>query len=248
MIGCGGASAPASKADLAAGNVAVIAEKSVGGYDAKVLKASDENALTAWLNERGYEIRPALTKWMKPYIAKGWMITAFKISTGDANAKNQSVGSAAVRMSFNTDVPFFPYSEPEDMRDSKAPRLFRVFCISNERMSGQLDKAEWDGQTVWAGKPSEEQWRTVSQFVKIPGWQPDANAWLTEFEDRSSPRKGEFDLTFVPAKEQTTVERPDRIVFAARTDFGAVPAFAAVALAIAAIYLTRLVSVVTNRA
>jgi hypothetical protein len=61
--GCGiGCAASAPKGESAGATVDVLEEKRVAGYDAKVLKANNATALTGWLNERGYEVRPALTR------------------------------------------------------------------------------------------------------------------------------------------------------------------------------------------
>lgn len=242
MIGCGGAMAPGA-ADKA--TVEVLAEKRVGGYDAKVLKANGADALTNWLNDRGYEVRPALARWLKPYVDKGWVVTAFKIANDPGaagSATATAVGSAAVRMSFNTDTPYFPYREPDDMRDAKARRLLRVYAIADTKMSGSLGVgAAWEGNVAWAGKPGADGWKGVAPLLKIPGYQPAEGAWLTEFEDASSPRKGDADMTFAPAGDEVPVRRPDRIVYAARTDAGAAVPFAALAAVVACLYLSRLV-------
>ena len=68
--GCiGGCGMMAEKsAGKAEATVEVLAAKRVGGYDAVVLKANDADALAEWLNKRGYEVRPALARWLKPYV------------------------------------------------------------------------------------------------------------------------------------------------------------------------------------
>ncbi|AMV27261.1 hypothetical protein VT84_22860 [Gemmata sp. SH-PL17] len=245
-MGCGMASAP--KAAVGHADVELLAEKHVAGYDAKVMKAGDSDALAAWLNERGYEVRPALARWLKPYLDKGWVVTAFKIAGASSTGASTAVGSAAVRMSFTTEAPFFPYSEPDDMREAKTRRLFRVYAIANQKMAGVLGTKElWAGNTVWAGKPGANGWKGVGTHLKIPGWAPNEGTWLTEFEDGSSPRKGGSDLTFIPAADQTSVERPTRIVYAARTDTGAAPAFAVLAGAAMCLFVSRFLVALVNR-
>src|SRR5262249_24938181 len=104
-IGCAASKAPSDAAD-----VRVLDEQRVAGYDAVVLDASNADALVTWLKEHGYEFSAALKDWADYYIKKGWKITAFKIAR-DATEK-PGVGTSAVRMSFKTDKPFFPYREP----------------------------------------------------------------------------------------------------------------------------------------
>ncbi len=229
-------------------HVEVLAEKRVAGYDAKVLKANDADALAAWLNARGYEVRPALARWLKPYVDKKWVVTAFKIANDPSATATAAIGSAAVRMSFNTDTPFFPYREPDDMRDAKARRLFRVFVIADQKMSGSLGAGEsWEGKTAWAGKPGVEGWKGAQSHLKIPGFAPAEGTWLTEFEDASSPRKGDTDLTFATSSDQIPVERPTRIIYAARADAGPAPAFAMIAAVVACLYLSRFLVGLVNR-
>ncbi len=242
-LGCG-VMAPKSAGE--ASSVEVLAAKHVAGYDAKVLKANDATALTAWLTEHGYEVRPALTKWLKPYIEKGWVVTAFKVGRDPSAGATSPIGSTAVRMSFTTDTPFFPYHEPEDMRDAKTPRLLRVFFLAAQKMDGKLSGAEWPGRVVWADKPAAEL-KGVQPLLKIPGYAPGGGTWLTEFEDRASPRPGTSDLTFVPHADQSPVGRPERIVYAARGDVGAAPAFAAIAFVAAALFLSRFLAALVNR-
>lgn len=239
----GGCGCAAKRAEFAASagkaDVEVLAEKQVAGYDAKVLKADDADALTRWLNDRGYEVRPALTRWLKPYLEKKWVVTAFKIATGPDATASQAVGSAAVRMSFAAETPFFPYSEPDDMRAAKTPRLLRVFCIADQKMSGTVGGAAWDGRTVWAGRPGAEGWKAAAAQLNVPGWQPTETTWLTEFEDRSSPRAGDADLEFRPAGDEAPVQRPPHVIYAARPDAGAKPALALLGAAVVGVYLAR---------
>ena len=197
---------------------------------------------------RGYEVRPALTRWLKPYIDKGWVVTAFKIVREPSAPAETAVGATAVRMSFTTDTPFFPYSEPDDMREAKGNRLLRVYFIGDQKMTGKTGaNAVWPGKTAWAGKPTAESWKATLPHLKLPGFRPMKDAWLTEFEDSSSPRVGESDLTFSPADDQTPVHRPDHISFVARTDTEAGPTFAALGVVVACLYLCRFFSVRANR-
>jgi hypothetical protein len=101
-------SAPQAPAEPA--TVTVLETKQVAGFEAAVLAATDPNALNEWLGKHEYESGPQLNGWLKPYIDQGWIITAFKIAK--SQTASPKVGSNAVRMSFRTDRPFFPYREP----------------------------------------------------------------------------------------------------------------------------------------
>ncbi|HEY5896576.1 MAG TPA: DUF2330 domain-containing protein, partial [Burkholderiales bacterium] len=105
---------PAAKAAKSMGSpagVAVLERKVVAGLDAAVLEATDADALYHWLKDNGYRSDPYLIEWTRPYVERNWKITAFKIAAGAP-----AVATKAVRMSFQTERPFFPYREPATQR------------------------------------------------------------------------------------------------------------------------------------
>lgn len=175
----------------------VLAEQRVAGYDAVVLEADEPLALATWLKEHGYAARPDLSDWLAPYVAARWKITAFKIA-GDA----PEVGTQAVRMSFATERPFFPYREPADQRGDRAAgeqqRLLRVFFLGDSRVEGTIGaaRAPWPGKALWSNSLSAAH---LERLVGLEGALPSpvpASAWLTMFEDSASPRPGTDDLFF----------------------------------------------------
>jgi hypothetical protein len=202
-IGCGGATTRMS------GGVEVLAEQHVAGYNAAVLKADDVQALRDWLEQHGYDARPQLTQWLEPYIKEGWIVTAFQIAKTDK--EQQSLSTQAVRMSFRTDKPFFPYREPSDQGEGeRRERLLRLFVLSGQRMQGEFDEPgrRWPGQAVWANPLAADQQQTLAGLLD-PGKVPVAEgAWLTVFDDESAPRSSRADLFFSPAAEQATLRRP----------------------------------------
>ena len=207
-------SAPSSR-------VQVLNQQTVAGYDAAVLKASDPVALTSWLKENDYATRPALQEWLQHYTENDWVITAFKFSEKANNGED--VVAQPIRLSFKTDVPFYPYREPTDMRDATAAasgsgRKLRVFFLSDQRYDATLGQSAISpAKVAWANSASSEHSSYGGNLVKAIataaklsdkelGLSPDS--WITEFEDNSSPRNGIDELFFHPAKDQSTVERP----------------------------------------
>lgn len=199
----------------AAGNappaaVRVLQTQRVAGYDAAVLEADHPAALNDWLAKHGYPSNPDLVGWLGPYVASRWKVTAFKIAREKDGAPG--VATSAVRMTFTTERPFFPYREPEDQRRgpaAAAPRLLRVYFVGEGRVQGTLgEKGQWPGQVVWANRLRAEQRSNVLGLLKLSAETPPAQWWLTEFEDRSSPRPGTDDVYFAPAADQSEVARP----------------------------------------
>lgn len=204
-------SRPAMEVSQAPGGVRVISAKRIAGFDAVVLEANDAKQLKRWLGKHGYEASPAIIDWLAPYIAAGWMITAFKIAK---DAPNHAVETSAVRMSFRTDRPFFPYREPAPRRkDEKAQtgsRLLRVFFLGANRMEGSMGKdlnGDWPARVVWADRLNRKSLEFLSAALPGGGLPP-PESWLTVFEDKSSPRPGTEDVYFSTAPTQIPVEPP----------------------------------------
>ena len=93
---------PGSPSELPAGG-------STGDFQLDTIRGTpnDVAALTSWLASAGMADRPSLHGWALGYLARGWVLTALRFaSRGDG---------PAVRFSFTTDAPFFPYVDaPED--------------------------------------------------------------------------------------------------------------------------------------
>jgi Uncharacterized protein conserved in bacteria (DUF2330) len=206
-----GCMAGSARVSATADDVQVLEQTRVAGYDAAVLAADDPAALNRWLGEHGYESRPALTDWLAPYTKAGWTVTAFKMAKADTHMA--WVGSSAVRMTFQTDRPFFPYREPADQRQTSATpprRLLRIYFVGDGRFDGAKDDDKsWPGRTVWANAlPDADRARLAMELaLTIPATEP---LWLTEFEDKSSPRPGTDEVYFSRSADQSPVARPPR--------------------------------------
>lgn len=193
--------------------VQVLDEQQVAGFDAAVLRADDPQSLADWLNQHGYESRPALTEWLKWYVDNKWIITAFKLSRGSQPNPNRW-DAKAIRMSFQTDRPFYPYREPADMRKPSAQgaRTLRVYVLSDQRYEGTIgDSGEWPAQTHWANTIAGMESNITSQLsLSDPNAQQGLSGlnYLTEFEDKSFPRPGTDEVYFRPAADQSPKERP----------------------------------------
>lgn len=197
--------------------VRVLDEQRVAGYDTAILEADSADALNKWLEEHSYDVSPRLKEWVAPYIQAKWKITAFKVAKKDDN--EPSVSTKALRMTFQTDKPFFPYREPaaEVAADKKSvePRLLRVYFLSDSRVQGTIgDKgANWPSTTEWANHLTSEQREQLLRQLKLDADTPPSSWWLTEFEDHSSPRPGTDDVYFSPSADQSTVEREPHIKY-----------------------------------
>jgi hypothetical protein len=216
-----GAAAPA---DAMPAGVEVLEQKQVGGLDAVVLRfhrggkddpVAGAKELADWLKKHGYEFGPTLVAWLKPYVANDWVMTAFRIAGGKAGPAEpgpRGLRGAPVRMSFQTNRPFYPYREPAAEKAPPTPerRLLRVYFVGAGRFEGTLGSGSgaWPGQTAWADKLTDEQAKALAGRAKLPGPAPAGPVWLTEFEDHSSPRPGTDEVYFKPNASQAPVARP----------------------------------------
>jgi hypothetical protein len=166
--------------------VEVLETKKLAGYEASVLDATDANALHTWLTTHGYDTSPGLTAWLDAYIQQHWKITAFKI---DKEASEQA-RSAAVKMTFTTERPFFPYREPQVERPYDSVRSLIIYFVGPERVAGKIDtNVFWPGVLMW------------SKNV-------DPKTRLTKFVDTSRDRPGNDDLYFSRDADQSAYIPP----------------------------------------
>ncbi|MCS6866248.1 MAG: DUF2330 domain-containing protein [Gemmataceae bacterium] len=224
------------------GTVEVLEQKRVGDFDVAVLYfrpgAGDgpergQQQLAQWLAKNGFEAPPGIEPWLGKYVQDQWCITAFKIArlTPD-NRPKLPVDSIhhtmrPIRMSFQTDKPFYPYREPpgEPLTAEKSQRLLRVYLAAPSRYTGRLGQGGqvWPGATVWAGSVQSPRWPEVFKLAKLvdpprqdgkPAFTPPeaAGMWLTEFEDRSSPRPAVDEVYFEPSPDPAPVARPPLII------------------------------------
>jgi hypothetical protein len=195
--------------------VPVISQEYLGGYQATVLDASNGPAMQAWLLDHDFRMTDAAAAWLRPYVAAKWSITAFQL-TRRSSQPSDGLTTATIRMSFRTDRPFYPYSEP--VRNLPAgrtyePRVLSVALLSDEKMQGSLAEGlAWPAKLQFAG-PSDPVAASVQpsdQLSQNDAWAKLANLqagqgapkYLTYFRDLSNPRPGKTDLFFSPARDQ----------------------------------------------
>ncbi len=178
--------------------VEVVKTARVAGYEAAVLRADDPELLGKWLADNGYQSRPELVEWSRPYVDAGWMITAFKY-VGSA----ERVDVAAVRMSFVTEAPLFPYRVPTDqIAPEGRGHMLRAFVVGPGRAAGTLGTGDaarpWSRARVAYSRPLSADGGSAAILAgALPAGAAAAHddAWLTTFEDDSWP-SGTDDLTF----------------------------------------------------
>lgn len=180
--------------------VSVVERRVVAGLDTAVLVASDVDALDAWLREHRFSSGRAVRRWLEPYVARSFFVTAFRYAPTETGV---TFSSANVRMSFASAVPFFPYSEPRTGRQGAA-RPFRVSVIAPHRVEAREGARRARARVGFAQHlPSSElRWVFPGAVSGLPA--PEGGAWLTVFDEPRS-RRGRQDLTFVRSRSRAPV-------------------------------------------
>ncbi len=224
-----------SKPNSSSTNSALLGEGQVSDYHATILAADDESGLYRWLNTNGYLATPEMRAWLRRYSQAHWTITAFKLTKSE---DRRAISTSAIRMSFSTDKPFYPYSEPSDRQLANAAspngRALSVTILSSQRMAGSLaDQSPWPGRLEYAGSSSppttisdtktnwtNESWAKFADFDQSAGSVAIPSV-ATTMIDESNPRPGTADLYFLPDTNQSpyatdivNVDAPSNVRFA----------------------------------
>lgn len=214
ILGGGGIPIGCSVADPAPQSlrqVRVIEEKRVAGYDATVLTARSGTALVAWLKEHGYAYSPHVAEWAKPYLHGDWHFTALKLAKDRSTSSSDPLRAGALRISFRTDQPLFPYREPDSLVSRGAldapDRLLRIHFIAASRYRGTINGGQrWSGRPVWSGDITRYRTELLAA-LQLPENTVPGRWWLTEFEDRWPYARAAGDLYFSPDSDQRRIDR-----------------------------------------
>ncbi|MGE0605963.1 MAG: DUF2330 domain-containing protein [Pirellulales bacterium] len=236
-LGCGCGSAPPLAAPTTKEAVRVLEEKQVAGFAAVVLESDSTTALVDWLRENGYAFSPEVEAWAKPYVEQNWKFTALKVAKDESQAENRQVAAAALRISFQTDRPLFPYREPDSSQSAEtlgaSSRLLRIYFLGEARYDGELTPARpWTGQAAWAGKLSDENRQKILQLLRLPEATGPTQWWLTEFEDHWPYEIAPADLYFAPSAQQDELQRPPVVHYVSTPVPGDLALFALAAMVV----------------
>jgi len=177
--------------------VTVVAQQEVAGYDTTTLSASDPARLRKWLTDNAYQVPDGFDNWIQPYLDKHWQIVAFKMTRNADAGQDARVSSRLVRITFLTEKPYYPYSEPPSTVVGGGDRELRVYFVASTIVEAHIGDV-----TPWGATRSKVTWlrpRQIAQIgtdVKIEPKQLPATPVLTYFVDDSYPRKGTADVWF----------------------------------------------------
>ena len=196
--------------DVQSRDAAAIAEQDVAGYHATILDPADTQAVAGWLAHNGYVSTPSLQLWLRRYADAGWKINAFRLNK--TAQSGDSLTTRAISLTFHTDHPYYPYSEPAERQKPSAAspggRILHVAVLSDHRMSGlKQDASPWPGRLMFAGPSAganqtsdAKEWSRLAALDQT-GQDTAALTELTTFIDQSNPRQGTADLYFSESRD-----------------------------------------------
>lgn len=212
--GCGSdAKSVVFAADAPKAAVSILKETKVAGFDAVVLEAKSSTALNNWLKEHGYAYSAELAAWAQPYIDQGWKFTALKVSVKDKADENKKlIEATALRLSFKTDRPLFPYREPaygdQANQLNQRSRLLRIYIVADTTYHAEVNNTKWSGLVAWAGTVDSKVRQKILDQLKLPGDTGPANWHLTEFEDNWPYTVAAGDVYFSRDLQPASLKRP----------------------------------------
>lgn len=185
---------PPNSDTAAAGGVEILEQKKVGDYEVTVLKAAEGSAIGDWLKKNGHKMRPAMEPWLDYYAKKGWILTAFRYQ----NATGKST-TKAVRVSFPTEKPHYPYKMPSDTWSEGHARPLTLFVVSQTAVRGKYeDDKVWETDEKWRAKISTYHQPKLEKMLGVPG-SPlalPAGMTVTRFENSELANNYDHDLIF----------------------------------------------------
>ena len=199
----------------AAASVRVLSEQDIAGFHATVLEADKGVALAKWLSQHGFDFSPAVAAWADPYVKRGWKFTALKIAKGQGEGRNAA--AKALRITFKTEQPLFPYREPESGKDEQTAlraygRMLRMFFVAETQYESWLGDQRFE-QTAWSGALTKAQRAELHGLLKLKDDDAPVKAWLTEIEHHWPYELAAEDVAFRPAKSPTEIRREPHVEY-----------------------------------
>lgn len=189
----------ASRGAMPSSGVQVLKEQRIGGLDVVVMKASDAISLRAWLEDHQFRVRPAFEKWLTHYVEAGYVFSAFRYTSN-----GKPVANTALRFSFQTDRPFYPYYEPTDGAPRSGPLVLWLVAPGPMRWD--------DGKPLEAQPPeiAEQRPPTLNASTSSIGVPPSLAGlihgqlrapWVTSYVDDRHVRPA-ADVTFIETRAE----------------------------------------------
>ena len=190
-----GCSKPTETSGPPASAMVILKEERVGDYIATVIKATDAAAMSSWLKKNGFKPRPQMSEWLDYYNRKNWVFAALKY----AAKKGRETRTRAIRISFKTDKPHYPYKMPSDAFKPGWTRPLKLYVISDTPIQAEFmdGGSQWQGELQWSGPLPKEKVGTLATDLNLKSTDFPSNAVVSIFNNAHRESKYTDDLAFV---------------------------------------------------
>ena len=182
--------APASAVEA----IEILKTEQVGDYLATVVRASDGQAMNDWLGRNGFKSRPQMTEWLNHYTKKQWVFAALKY----AAQSGATTKTKAIRISFKTDKPHYPYKMPSDAFRRGWVRPIRLYVVASSGIDARFAENGdgWVGKRLWSGSLTNSYPNQLAESVELGLSEIPEKPVLTIFRNAETESKYDEDLIF----------------------------------------------------
>ena len=129
-----------------------------------------------------------------------------------------AVAASALRITFKTDRPLFPYREPDSRADAArlnvSDRLLRIYFVAESRYEGRFPFGQvWNGKARWSQPLRTDEKSELLRLLGLPETTGPSQFWLTEFENRWPYGKAPGDVYFSASTSQRKLARTSPVTF-----------------------------------
>ncbi len=186
------------------GGVQVIEQKRVGDYLATTLKATDGKVLNDWLKANGYVSRPAMTPWLDHYAKQNFYFAALKFVR---ELGQETPETSALRISFATDVPFYPYKMPSDTWPTGYYRPMALYFVgpAKPRVNYRETWTEWEARAAFSGPMKGPDVAGLAKEVGLKFEDMPSETILTAYVNTRNAQGYGHDLSFFLNKPEASI-------------------------------------------
>ncbi|MCT9087897.1 DUF2330 domain-containing protein [Streptomyces sp. ASQP_92] len=168
--------------------VEVVGRERLGPFDVARLTASDPTALRDWLSHNGFQLPPALSTELRPYVDQKWEYVAIRLAP-DQPGRTLGGPLDPLSLSFASDRLIYPMRLS---RLAKTPQNLNLYVLADHRMETASTIGGNRPETLFAGT-IEHPSGPLAELTKGTG--PVYLTALTQWFTRPSRITGDHELT-----------------------------------------------------
>ncbi|MFK8910070.1 DUF2330 domain-containing protein, partial [Streptomyces sp. YS-3] len=184
-----GAAAPSA----AAPPVGVVGRERLGPFDVARLTATDPDALRDWLKANGFQLPPALSTELRPYVDAKWEYVAVRLAPASGNGPLSGTLDP-LKLTFASDRLVYPMRLS---RLAKTAQSLRLYVVSAHRMEPASAIGGGAPEVLYAGRVPEES-TELARFATTSGAGTPYLTALNQSFDRPSQITGDHELLRAP--------------------------------------------------